>query len=173
LPVTPFHFGIGALAKGALPEQVSLTAFVASQVVIDCETAFYLIRHDWPVHRWLHTFAVGTPVGLLTGVVIWMSAPFLPRLWRRLGVRPAPAEVALVPSFVGGFLGGVTHPLLDGIMHWDTKPFRPFLESNPLLDSVGLVWLHLLCILLGLVGLGLLFARRKRTALYLVNGPAR
>lgn len=46
MPFTPIHFAVGVLAKGALPERVSLSAFVASQVLFDCETAYYLWQHD-------------------------------------------------------------------------------------------------------------------------------
>ena len=69
MPVTPFHFGVGALAKGLAPSKISLSAFVASQVLFDCETAHYLlIAREWPLHRWAHTFAVGSVVGAGCGL---------------------------------------------------------------------------------------------------------
>lgn len=42
MPITPFHFGPGLLGKGLLPAKLSVTAFVAAQIVIDCESAYYL-----------------------------------------------------------------------------------------------------------------------------------
>jgi hypothetical protein len=39
MPFTPFHFGPGALLKSIFPRSVSLSAFVASQVLIDSSTA--------------------------------------------------------------------------------------------------------------------------------------
>lgn len=78
MPVTPFHFGIGALANGVAPSRVSLAAFIAAQVVIDCETAY----------------------------------------------------------------------------------LRPFVDHNPLLGVMGLGALHMLCVLAGVVGIGLITLRR-------------
>jgi hypothetical protein len=157
MPVTPFHFGVGLLGKGLAPRSISLCAFVASQIVIDCESAYFLfVVREWPVHRVLHTFAVATPVGALVGVALWAVVGRIrwpPELsWLR-------NDCALLPAIVGGLLGGLTHPLLDGIMHDDIRPFRPFTSANPLHLLMGLGPLHLLCILLSVVGAALL-ARR-------------
>jgi hypothetical protein len=170
MPFTPFHFGVGFVVKGVWPARTSLSAFVASQVFIDCETAYYLLQRDWPVHRWCHTFVVGIPVGLLAGVAVWTAAHLLSTRWRGLHVRPARPEVALVPALLGGALGGATHAVLDGIMHWDIRPFRPFLEANPLVRTIGLVELHLLCVGLGVLGVALLFLRDEAASLYVKGG---
>ncbi|MET0553679.1 MAG: hypothetical protein ABW221_11620 [Vicinamibacteria bacterium] len=160
MPVTPFHFGVGLLGKGVAPRAVSLCAFVASQVVIDCESAYFLfVARAEPVHRVLHTFALATPVGALVGLAVWAVGR---------GVRWPPAldwlrsDCALRPALVGGLLGGLTHPLLDGIMHDDIRPFRPFSDANPLLDAMGLGPLHLACVLLGAAGVALLALRVAR-----------
>ena len=55
-------------------------------------------------------------------------------------------------------------------MHWDIKPFRPFFDSNPLLHSLGLLELHVLCFVLGAMGLGLLALRGRMSALYTLVG---
>lgn len=162
MPVTPFHFGIGLLGKGVAPARVSLSAFVASQIVIDCETAYFLfVVREWPVHRWAHTFGVGTLIGLGVGVAMWATAKLL---WRGDRSMPLARELALLPSVAGGALGGVTHPLLDAIMHSDVRPLRPFLEGNPLLGVMTVAHLHLLCVSAAAVGAALLMFRRARTA---------
>lgn len=160
MPVTPFHFGVGLLGKGAAPRGSSLCAFVATQIVIDCESAYYLfVARQWPVHRTLHTFAVATPVGALVGLALWTVAR---------GIRWPPAlewlrtDCALRPAIVGGLIGGLTHPLLDGIMHADIRPFRPFTDANPLFEALGLGPLHLACILFGVFGAALLALRAVR-----------
>lgn len=156
MPVTPFHFGIGVLAKGASPARVSLAAFIASQVVIDCETAYFMITSQWPLHRWAHTFAVGIPLGAAVGLGVWAAA----LAWRRAGWPPLPApETARGPALLGGVIGGLTHPLLDGVMHGDIAPLRPFVDHNPLLGIMGLGALHLACGVAGLVGITLLAVR--------------
>lgn len=64
------------------------------------------------------------------------------------------------PSIAGGLIGGVTHSLLDAIMHVDVQPFRPFLDGNPPLRVISLTHLHLACVVAALVGAGLLLRRR-------------
>jgi membrane-bound metal-dependent hydrolase YbcI (DUF457 family) len=147
VPVTPFHFGVGALGKALAPARLSFTAFAASQIAIDCESGYYLfVAHAWPVHRAAHTFIGATLIGLGVGIAVglWM---------RRRSGRSLSAGVA------GGLLGGVTHPLLDGIMHPDVQPFMPFAPGNPFLGLVGLWTLHLLCLAAGALGVALLGLR--------------
>lgn len=80
MPVTPFHFGIGLLGKGLAPTRVSLSAFVASQVVIDCESAYHLfIAREWPVHRWAHTLPVAVPLAAAVGMAVWGMGHLLSR----------------------------------------------------------------------------------------------
>jgi membrane-bound metal-dependent hydrolase YbcI (DUF457 family) len=52
----------------------------------------------------------------------------------------------------GGLAGGLSHPLLDGIMHPDVRPFMPWSDCNPFLGLLGLVQLHLACIAAVIVG---------------------
>jgi hypothetical protein len=56
LPVTPFHFGPGLALKGAAAPMFSWSAFAVAQVVIDCETIYYLVKRGYPVHRFFHSF---------------------------------------------------------------------------------------------------------------------
>jgi membrane-bound metal-dependent hydrolase YbcI (DUF457 family) len=158
VPVTPFHFGVGLLAKGFVPRAVSFSAFVASQVVIDCESAYYLfVAREWPVHRTAHTFAVAVPLGTAVGVAVWLAG----RHYSRRGAM-LESELGLWPCVVGGLLGGATHPLLDGIMHRDIQPFMPFAAGNPLLGLVSLASLHLACVAAAVLG-GLLLIRHRQS----------
>jgi hypothetical protein len=105
------HFGVGILLKGILPRRVSRASFVASQFVIDAEVAdFMLVRRERPFHRWAHTFLVGGIVGLAVVLVA--------RVGRRLaGVRwqvPDLSKASWSPALIGGLLGGLTHPVVDG-----------------------------------------------------------
>jgi membrane-bound metal-dependent hydrolase YbcI (DUF457 family) len=160
MPVTPFHFGIGLLGKGLAPSRVSFSSFVASQVVIDCESAYYLfVARAWPVHRWAHTLPVAVPLGAAVGFAVWR----LGRAFSRNDARPA--ELALWPSIAGGVLGGLSHPLLDAIMHPDVQPLMPFLAGNALLGMVGLGALHMICVGAVLLGGSLLLFRSARPSM--------
>ncbi len=167
MPVTPFHFGIGLLGKGLAPRRVSFSAFVGSQVVIDCESAYYLfVAREWPVHRWAHTLPVAVPLGVAVGMAVWVAAHHLG--WD--GDARA-SDTALWPCVVGGLLGGATHPLLDAIMHRDVQPFMPLAAANPLLASVPLEFLHLACLVAAALGGLLLVLRRRASPISAEEGP--
>jgi hypothetical protein len=161
MPVTPFHFGPGALLHAAAPRQVSFIAFCAANVLTDVEPLFYMLTGGFPLHRFFHTL-VGA--ALMTAAVIalfvaarWCARRFwLPRLfgWRELGLPP----VAL-----GAALGCHTHIALDSIMHSDIRPLAPFSDANPLLHLVALDMLHSLCLLAGAVGAAVLILRNRST----------
>lgn len=159
MPVTPFHFGLGVLAKAAAPARVSLAAFIASQVVIDCETAYNIVTDGYPLHAKAHTFVLGTPIGLAAG----LFASFAMRAWNR--AQPSrtfpPHERDIGPVLVGGGLGGASHPFLDGIMHSDIRPFWPWLDDNPLLDLVGMGTLHLGLMAMAAAGIAVVAARSQ------------
>lgn len=139
------------LLKAAAPRRVSLTAFIAANVVIDVETAVNILAGRYPLHATLHTFWAATLVGLAVGAGVGAIGRVR---------RSASAELGLGPALVGGLLGGVSHPFLDGTMHADIRPFLPLAEANPLFGLVGLGMLHALCVAAGLIGLVWLAARR-------------
>jgi hypothetical protein len=156
VPFTPFHLGPGLFVKAVAPRYFSFTAFAASQVVIDLETLYHLVRHEWPLHRVMHTVVGGTAGGLEVGLAVAAAGPFLLRL--------APArrsklvsEVSLGGALAGGVIGGVSHSLLDSMMHSDVRPFWPFADGT-LLGIIGSGSLHVGCVVAGVVGLGLLIA---------------
>lgn len=152
MPFTPFHFGPGLLIKGAARGRFSFWTFVASQVAIDLETLYWLRRDEWPVHRLVHTFIgsalVGTAVALITVVFV---GPVLRRLFGDEHLLAT--EVRAGPAFAGGLIGGLSHPLLDGIMHADIMPFRPLSSGNPLLHVLDVRYLHIACLAAGVLGL--------------------
>jgi hypothetical protein len=156
VPFTPFHFGPGLLLKAVAPGRVSFTAYAAAQVVIDVESGYYLLTQQSPVHRGLHTFALGGLAGALSGALAgWVGRRLLPRIAR--DPRPlVAAELSARGALAGGLAGGLAHALLDGMMHFDMHPFAPFTQSNPLLGLLTLGGLHLLCLISGAVGLLLL-----------------
>jgi len=69
--------------------------------------------------------------------------------------------VARRPVLVGGLLGGVTHPLLDGLMHADIKPFLPFSTANPLLGLVPVGSLLWFCVATGILAGMVMLCRRS------------
>ena len=159
MPFTPFHFGPGLLLKGAAPRQVSFLAFAATQVAVDVEPLYFMLRGQYPIHRVLHTVGGGGAVGLAVGAVLWALA-------RRRAVALGPVartEVGRGAALLGGVLGGVSHPLLDGLMHRDVHALMPLAETTWVLGPGGVAALHLGCVLAGVLGAALWLAR-SRTA---------
>jgi len=161
MPFTPFHLGPGLLFKAAAPARLSFAAYAVTQVVIDVESGYFLITGGYPVHRSLHTFALGAIVGSVAGAATGWAGRKLGGRRRAEWPRAIQAECEPKAALAGGVLGGTMHSLLDGLMHADIAPFRPFSDTNPLRGVVGLSTLHAACSLAGLAGI-LWLALRKR-----------
>ncbi len=162
MPATPFHFGPGLLVKAVAPRQFSMAAYSLSQVVIDIESGYYMLHHATPVHRLAHTFVVGELIGLLCGLIVsrvgaWVARP------RDIVPEALAAEYRLPVAVLSGIFGGIFHSVLDGIMHADIRPFRPFTQANPLYGLVSVQILYLFCVITGVVGAALLLAWERRT----------
>jgi hypothetical protein len=158
MPFTPFHFGPGVLCKAAAPRRVSLSAFAVANVAIDVEPLTRHLRHQWPLHGPVHTLCVAGPVGLASGAALWaVSGAFLPRL-----PPIAREDLALRAALIGGFLGGFSHPILDGLVHPDVRPLWPFSPITWVLPAPGIAMVPLACTIAGVLGALLWVARLRR-----------
>lgn len=165
MPATPFHFGPGLLIKAAAPRRFSMAAYSLAQVVIDIESGYFLLQGASPVHRQAHTFALGGLIGLMCGLIVskvgaWIARP------RDVVPEALAAEYRLPIAALSGIFGGMFHSVLDGIMHADIRPFRPFTAANPLHELVSVQILYLVCIVTGVVGAALLLAWERRPRRY-------
>jgi hypothetical protein len=156
MPFTPFHFGPGAAVKALFPRSFSFSVFCAAQVITDVEPGYFLLRGEYPVHRWAHTYLGALGVAALTlaiagPLVRWLHPKFaaFPKLplSRWIGATDLSWRVIAVSALVGT----LSHVLLDSVMHADVRPFAPFSASNPFLGAVGFVALHYGCIACGLI----------------------
>ena len=164
MPFTPFHFGPGLLGKGVAARWCSWTAFITSNVLIDCESLYYLAQGAYPVHRALHTFVGAALVGVVTVALLLGVRRVVPRISRWLAAQ-APSvrsEGSTVGIVVGAMAGALSHPVLDGLMHPDIEPLQPWSAANPLRGLVGIGALHVACGVAGIVGGVLLVAWRSR-----------
>jgi|SRR5262245_2967719 len=158
MPFTPFHMGVGLVAKGISPPQVSILAFGASQVAVDCEPLYHALRHENPIHGPVHTILVGGAVGLAAGAATWWVgrriAPMLPPFLRRDLDRGA--------ALIGGLIGGASHAILDGLVHPDVHPLWPLTNLTWVLPPEGIAAMPLACVIAGALGTALWIARRER-----------
>lgn len=175
MPVTPFHFGPGAVLKGAGGDWFSFGAFALVQVAIDVESGWNMLTGRYPVHDHLHTM----PGALLVAALVALAArPGLPPVMRRLrltlagvdgypaSLLPSAAPAGWIPIVIGAVLGAVTHVLLDAVIHADARPFG---EGNPLYVPGSFIPMHVLCLAAGVVGAGICIARARRAG----QGPSR
>ena len=157
MPITPFHFGPGALLHAAAPKHVSFLAFCAANVLIDFESLYNLVYQRHPVHAFFHTYVGATLVMvavvlLFIGLRSFASRFWLPNLlrWRELSSKQV---------VIGAALGAYSHVVLDSVMHQDIRPLSPFAATNALLGFMPLSALHLACLASGALG-GLVVAIR-------------
>jgi hypothetical protein len=161
MPATPFHLGPGLLIKGVAPRHFSMAAYSLAQIVIDIESGYHMLHNETPVHRQAHTFLVGGLIGLLCGLVVSRAGAWVARP-RDVVPEALVAEYRLPIALLSGLFGGIFHSVLDGIMHADIRPFRPFTGSNPLYGLVNVQIIYLFCIVTGVIGAALLLALQRR-----------
>jgi membrane-bound metal-dependent hydrolase YbcI (DUF457 family) len=148
MPFTPFHFGPGALLHSAAPKRVSFLAFCGANVLVDVEPLYFMLTHQYPIHRFFHTY-VGATVA--TGVVVglfMLVRRVAPRLLNIFGLH----NLSVRAMTLGAIAGTYSHVVLDSLMHADMQPFAPFSDANPLLGAVFLGTLHGFCVLAEIVG---------------------
>ena len=132
-------------------------------MLIDCESLYYLVRHEYPVHRQLHTFVGAALAGLVTTGFLLLARRLLRGLRDRIdaGSPAIRAEGSPLGILVGAMTGALTHPVLDGLMHHDIEPFQPWTGANPMQDVVSLSVLHTGCLIAGVIGAALIVLRRR------------
>jgi membrane-bound metal-dependent hydrolase YbcI (DUF457 family) len=159
MPFTPFHFGPGGAIHVLAPRRTSFLAFCVSNVFTDCETLYFIITRQYPLHRFFHTY-IGAAVMALMTLLLFVVAKSLARPLRLPNVLKW-RDLTMLPVALGASVGTLSHVLLDSIMHPDVRPFAPFTDANPLLHVVPLELLHLACVLAGVAAVGVVLARLK------------
>jgi hypothetical protein len=147
LPLTPFHFGPGAVIRSVAPKWFSLRAFILIQIIIDMETAINIVRGTPRLHTFFHTY-FGSTFAALVSLIAILS-------YNQLAVRRPALQsgnsavwdpISLTRAVCAVLLGAWSHVLLDSIMHADMTPLSPISDSNALLRVVSLSALHLFCL---------------------------
>ena len=141
---------------------------MGSQVVIDSEPLYYMLRREFPLHRTLHTFAGATVAGVaaaiaMIGLRVLLGKALASKKYSTAPLKFMGSEISNAGILAGALVGGLSHPFLDGIMHTDIRPFAPWSDANPLLHVINLGFLHLLCLLSGMLGAGILVWGRLRS----------
>lgn len=181
MPVTPYHFGPGLALKGLLGERMSFGAFVAANIAIDVEPLYFLLTHQYPVHRFMHTL-IGATLAAMAVVVVWAALRYIVQTIHTKCVcsgeavgeepidvstldAPPPMFVRMIApigaTIVGAVLGAYSHLLLDSVMHVDAHILWPISDATPMLNVVSLGTLHDFCMWMFGFGAVLLLLRWK------------
>jgi hypothetical protein len=168
MPVTPFHFGPGALIKVLAPAGFSWSVFALANVLIDLEPIALFVFTGDPAHPWLHTL----PGALAVAVVAAACRPLCEiwlRVWNRC-LSPAQerwlgVDIRITPAqaWAGALIGTFSHLALDALMHPDVRPLWPFLAENPWRGAVSLEALHWGCVFAAALALPAWLLRRIRS----------
>lgn len=159
MPITPFHFGPGALIKAVLPASFSWTVFALSNCLIDLEpVGLFLLTGD-PAHPWLHTLPGAIAVAGIAATLGRKPCEMALRFWNRqfsygqarwIGVD---ATISAAVAWISALIGTLSHLVLDSVMHADVMALWPFTEDNFLRGVVSLNTLHWSCLAAGLLAL--------------------
>lgn len=167
MPITPFHFGPGALVKAIAPAGFSWTVFALSNALIDLEPIVLFFLTGDPAHPWLHTPPGALLVAVVAATLGRRPCEWLLRQWnRQLSAAQArwlgaPVAISRGAAWAGALVGTSSHLLLDAVMHVDVRPFWPFVAANPMQGWISIEALQWGCVAAGVAGLALLAARKR------------
>lgn len=156
MPFTPVHMGPGILIKALIGGSFSLMIFGWTQIVMDLQPLYVMIRGQGHLHGFSHTYlgaSILTVVAAVSGK--WLSEF---GLWV-IGLNPGKKlKISWNVVFFSAFFGSYSHVFLDSVMHSDVRPFYPLTESNMFLQIVSTGMLHIVCLVCGLIGGVIYFA---------------
>ena len=169
MPFTPFHIVAGASVKAIAPKHFSWSIFILSIIMIDCEPLYYHFTEGMLSHKFFHSIIGVSIIAILCatlgkplceyGLKLWNNS-LAPedKKWLGSGIK-----ISHISAWTGAVIGAYSHLILDSIMHLDIKPLAPFTDENQLLGLLGMMELHVLClILLGAGGIIYFFRERFR-----------
>lgn len=109
MPITPLHFGVLAPVNHFAKGKVNNASFIAVNVWLDGNSILYAIFGVGDFDHSGHTMLIALALSAIVAVFGFRS-----RSW-----------------IYGAFLGGVSHILLDMLVHTDMEPLAPLVSGNP------------------------------------------
>lgn len=160
--------GPGMAVKAAMPRHFSIVVFGLTQVVLDLEVLWHIVRHEYPLHTSLHTCVGSSAAAIALAVIGKPASQWIKRIWNRIVVKCHGADLAVnthttwTASLSAAFIGTLSHILLDSLFHPDIEPLQPWSPANRLRGVVDRHGVELLCIVLGVIGLAWFFGRELK-----------
>jgi len=161
--------GIGLAAKAAASRHFSIVVFCVTQILLDVEVLWHLIRRDPPLHRSSHTYLGASVVVVGLTIVGKPVSQWIKAIWNRIAVKCRDADLTIntettwFASFAGAAFGAYSHILMDSLFHGDIEPLQPWSSVNRLCGVINPHVAEMGCIFLGMVGLAwFLWTERKK-----------
>lgn len=127
MPITPLHLGLLAPINHFFPKKVSNVSFILVTLWLDASAIGYYALglemgefHGPETHSFIAAMAIAGIVSILGMFVISLK-----HLWENVNIGPK-----VFAWLLGAYLGGLTHILLDAMVHSEMLPFHP-LPGNP------------------------------------------
>src|SRR3989338_7563981 len=156
MPGTPFHFGPGFLIKSILRKRFSFSIFVLTQIIIDCEVLWNILRENERWHTFFHSYLGSNVAIVLVSILtvifksIFKKSRFIRDFYTRL--NPQYLNWNLKTIIISAAIGAWSHVFLDSLMHPDMAPLSPLMHNNFMLDRVSFLFLHLGCLIAAVMG---------------------
>lgn len=156
MPFTPFHLGVGVLAKAVAGKRFSFAVFAGAQVLMDIEPGVKMLADiGGPLHGPSHTIA--------GALLLAIAVTFLAEAWKHYG----PAEyvrrlgdLRFDTIVVSAVFGTLSHIALDAMMHVDMGLNRRMVEILGPADSAGTLP-EMICLYSLLLAVPAFLVRRK------------
>jgi membrane-bound metal-dependent hydrolase YbcI (DUF457 family) len=113
---------------------------------VDIEVVLVNLMHlGKPSHRYSHTFLIGTAVGAVWGLIAYFGLPILHWFMKKIRI---PYQTNSFKMIISGILGVWLHVLIDGIYHYDVRPFWPIRKNYlwQLLSHNQVEWICIICL---------------------------
>src|SRR5262245_44807010 len=131
MPITPFHFGPGLFIKSIFTRWFSFKVFVWANILIDFEPIYFILKSQYPYHRFFHTYLGAFIVAIACIITARPLCYVATNAWNHIFKNIAISNERISKSavIISAFIGTYSHILLDSIMHSDMVPLHPFSNS--------------------------------------------
>ena len=161
MPLTPFHLGPGLFLGILTLKFFNLWAILLGSVVMDVEPLVLLSIgkcYQCPHHGFFHSFLGAIFGSLILSFILWKFKEKINQISLKYKISQS---FSFKNLYFSSLIAWLLHVLFDSFMHYDVFPFWPS-KFNPFLELISISQVYLLAIILGIIGLGLLFRKIKK-----------
>jgi hypothetical protein len=151
--------------KAAVRRHFSIVVFGLTQIALDLEVLWELVRGGYPLHGRCHTYAGAAVTACFLAAIGKPASQGIKAVWNRIAARcrdrdlTVNAHTTWAASSSAAFIGAFSHIFLDSLFHYDLEPLWPWSEANHFRGLVNPHAVEIACIVLGVIGLAWFFGR--------------